>query len=68
VENNVSKAGILMVFKTFWNCREHFENNVFKACTLKVSETIWNCRKIIEIIVSKEVLRYLKRFGTVGTI
>ena len=27
-ENNVSKAFILVVFKTSWNCRQHFENNV----------------------------------------
>ena len=52
-ENNVSKACVLTVFKTIWNCREHFENNVFKACALKVFEAILNFRKIIENNVSK---------------
>ena len=35
-ENNVSKACILTVLNTIWNCREHFKNNVFKACARKV--------------------------------
>ena len=47
-ENNVSKACILTVFKTIWNCREHFINNFFKACALNVFETIWNCRELYE--------------------
>jgi len=30
----VSKACILIVFETIWNCRENIENNVSKACIL----------------------------------
>ena len=69
-ENNVSKACILTVFKTIWNCREHFENNVFKARIMVVSVTIWNCREIDEnnLHLKHAFLRYLKRVWTVGKI
>jgi len=50
-ENNVSKACILMVFETIWNCRESNENNVSKACILTLFETIWNCREITRQII-----------------
>ena len=69
-ENNwkqcTSKACIVKVFETIWNCREHLQNNVFKACILVVSETIWNCREIDEnnVHLKHALLRYLKRFGT----
>ena len=47
IENNVSKACILMIFETIWNCRETNENKVSKTCILVyilvVFETIWNC-------------------------
>ena len=39
-ENNVSKAYILKVFGTIWNCREKNENNVSKECILEMFETI----------------------------
>ena len=42
---NVFGACILSVFKTIWNCREHFENKVSEACALTVFETIRNCRE-----------------------
>ena len=69
-ENNwkqcTSKACIVKVFETIWNCREHLQNNVFKACILVVSETIWNCREIDEnnVHLKHALLRYLKRFRT----
>jgi len=44
---NVSKACILVVSETIWNCREIDENYVSKTCILVVSETIWNCREIV---------------------
>jgi len=39
IENDDSKACILTVFETIWNCRKN-ENNVSKACILTVFETI----------------------------
>ena len=42
---NVSKACVLMVFKTIWNFRDIDESNVSKACIVMEFETIWNCRK-----------------------
>ena len=64
---NASKACILMLFKTIWNCREHFENNLSKTCILMLFKTIWNCREHFENNLSKAcILTVLKRFGTAG--
>ena len=64
--NNVSKACILTVFKTIWNCRKHIENIGFKACALKVFETTWSCRgKNMKTMSLKHAFWwYLKQFGT----
>ena len=62
---NVSKAGILMVFETIWNCRKKHENNVSKACIVTAFQTIWNCREKKKTwTVDGEFWRVLKRFGT----
>jgi len=43
--NTVSKACILVVSETIWNCREIIENNVSKTCIIVVFEMTWNFRK-----------------------
>jgi len=65
LENNVSKACILTLFGTIWNCRESFWKTMsLKRAFLRHLKRFGTADTILKTISLKHaLLRYLKRFG-----
>ena len=62
-ENNVSKAYILTVLETIWNCREN-EIKDGKLCIVTGFERFGVAEKMETRMVNCALWRYLKRFGS----